>query len=499
MRVHRAIACQLGLLVALSAGLVACASSAPPARPAFNPGYASPGYAAPGYAGAPGAPSPWGAFPPPAPLLFERPVNLSALLALQGRPCAPKEVAPGTWIRFDCGLHQLVTRAIAYLPLPKQSFVSGPLPFSVDHRAEGSEGPIKSQGMVGACTAFSLSTAMDNAVRRMGRGDVISPLHVWSKYAVPVMGTAGDQTLDKNITVEPSWPYDPVKACKLSRDPGDDCSAAYGVVAGSASMDPQLRAEQGAADVGGRYRLTAVERLTARPASTDELAAVLAGGDDVWASFEVNDQAWMQRSLQSSTIPDYTVNDSSGHAVVLAGYRTLPTGQRQFLVHNSWGQRWGEQGYGWISDNMVRAYMRSAYKVRVTDAAAPGVPVPGGGGGGADGCPAGQVKDAVLGTCAALCASGSAPAAGVCLPTVPGFPAPGQPAPGQPAPGQPVPGGLPFPLPFPFPAPGQPAPGQSPATTCPQGQAADLMTGACAPLCPNGAPTMGGMCLRVGP
>ncbi len=484
----RVIASRLGLLVALVAPLAACAAPSASAPPASRP----PPYGAPGSppGAAPGGAQPW-AFPSPAPLLFERPVNLAALLALQGRPCAPREVAPGTWIRFDCGFQALVSRAIAYFPLPRQSFVSGPLPTSVDHRAEGSEGPIKSQGMVGACTAFSLSTAMDNAVRRMGRPDTISPLHVWSKYAVPVMGTAGDETLEKNITVEPAWPYDPIKACKLSRDPGDDCGVAYGVAAGSAAVDPQLRAEQGAADAGGRFRLIAIERLTGRPASTDELAAVLAGGDDVWASFEVNDDAWMQRSLQNAVIPDYQITSSSGHAVVLAGYRTLPTGQRQFLIHNSWGQRWGDQGYGWISDNMVRAYMRAAYKIRVSDAGAPGLPPPGGG---ASGCPAGQVKDAVLGHCAALCPSGSAPAAGVCLPALPGFPQPGQPPPpGQPAPGgSPMPGGLP-PFPFPFPTP---QPGAAPGAACPPGQAADLMTGACGPTCPNGGPTMGGMCFR---
>ena len=50
---------------------------------------------------------------------------------------------------------------------PKLSVLGGPLPAAVDHRADGTEGPIKSQGLVGACTAFSLSSTMDNAVRRV--------------------------------------------------------------------------------------------------------------------------------------------------------------------------------------------------------------------------------------------------------------------------------------------------------------------------------------------
>lgn len=473
------------LLAALAAGLTACvnhASSPPPSQAAWAlpPAY-QPAQPAPWPAGLPrlttrpaGAPA--GAFGlAPTPAAPSWPVNVAALLGLQAQRCAPKQVAPGEWVTFDCGGFRPVTRVFALAP--RMSLVSGPLPPSVDHRAEGSEGPIKTQGAVGACTAFSLSTAMDNALRRMGRQDVIAPLHVWSKYAVPIMGTAGDDTVDQSITLEPIWPYDPAKACKLTRTPDPTCSSAYGVTAGSASADPKLKAEQATADASGRYRLVSIEQLPTRPTNIDDVAAVLAGGDDLWVSFLVNDEAWSNRTANSSLIPDYTVNDDTGHAVVLAGYRTLANGQRQFLVHNSWGPRWGENGYGWISQAMVAQYMRSAYKIKVADAGSPVSPAPPPSAGG---CADGKVKDAVLGTCTSVCASGSAPAAGVCLPTVPGFPAPGQ----IPIPG--IPGN-------PLPAPS--APSQS---KCGNGQAPDMMTGQCQNLCPGGMPPFGGMCLPIG-
>ena len=44
------------------------------------------------------------------------------------------------------------------------------LPDTVDHRADNYEGPIKNQGAVGSCTAFSLSTVMDNAILRLQGG-----------------------------------------------------------------------------------------------------------------------------------------------------------------------------------------------------------------------------------------------------------------------------------------------------------------------------------------
>jgi hypothetical protein len=389
-----------------------------------------------------------------------RPVNVPALLALQSRvPCAPKEVAPGTWVTFDCAPFQAISRAIQYIPFIRFNFLpTGPLPASVDHRVEGSEGPVKDQGAVGTCTAVSLSTAMDNAVRRMGRQDVISALHLWSRYGQGVMGRAGDSNVEKSVAVEQTWQYDPAKACKLSRAAMDTCTTAYGVASGSESFDPALQGEHQNADASGRYRLAAIEQLHARPADPNEVAAVLATGDDVWISFSVNDEAWKSRALQNAVIPDYDVVDDTGHAVVLAGYRTMGDGTKQFLIHNSWSTRWGDNGYAWISEAMVTRNTRAAYHVRVADGggapSAPGQPSSGG-------CPAGQAKDPIFGMC------------------VPGA-FPGMPAPGQPA-------------------PSQPQPPQQPQGGCAQGQARDMMSGQCNALCPGGTPTVGGMCLPMPP
>jgi hypothetical protein len=465
----RALTVPLFTLLLATAG---CASTAAPPRYAGpNPGDLNPGGYQGGYAQPQGA-APWGQPQPQGPSLLPPPifrqVNVPALLAMQGRvPCAPKEVAPGTWATFDCGPFQAITRVIQYFPMTRLNFLpGGPLPAGVDHRVEGLEGPIKDQGAVGNCTAVSLSAAMDNAVRRMGRQDVVSALHIWSNYGTPVMRNAGDSNVDKSITLEQTWQYDAAKACKLSKVPFDTCSTAYGVASATEGFDPQLKAERANAEANGRYKLTAIEQLKAKPADPNEIAGVLAGGDDIWISFSVNDEAWKSKALQNAVIPDYDVVEDVGHAVVLAGYRTLPNGTKQFLIHNSWGPRWGDNGYGWISEAMVAKYTRAAYRVRVSDGSGalpvPGTPAPNKAPASGD-CPAGQVKEPVFNTCI--------PAG------IPGFPVPGQ-----------------------SPAPAPSSPQQQPQSgACPQGQAKDLMTGQCTNLCPSGTPSAGGMCLPALP
>ena len=183
---------------------------------------------------------------------------------------------------------------------------------------------------------------------------------------------------------------------------------------------------------------------------------MLATGNDV-ISFSVDDRAWKSTALQNAVVPDYDATDDTGHAVVLAGYRTVSNGTKQFLIHNSWGPRWGDNGYGSISEAMVTRFTRAAYHVRVTDGSGapsqpsqPALPT-------ASGCPAGQTRDPVF---------------GMCIPGIPGLPAPGQ-----------------------APAPAQPKPAQQGG--CPQGQAPDMMSGHCTNLCPGGMPTVGGMCLPM--
>lgn len=468
--------------VTLLAGACSISTSQPNRRPA---GYSGPppGAPPPQPAPAPAAANPLTRLlsaggvlrlppPPPSRGVF-RPINVRSLVASLNRsPCRPEEVSAGNWVGFDCTPPRFIMRAGRFMPPRGQVSSFGPtgsvgaLPDGVDNRSSGMEGPMKNQGAVGTCTAVSLSSAMEHGYRRLGLTDTLSALHIWSQYKVPEMGQAGDSTLDKRITVEQTWPYDPKVACKMMRRSFDSCGAAYDVQANSADGDPQIQSKKQQADQAGQHQLIGVEKIGQHDPAA--FAAIIAGGDDLWVAFNVNRGAWKDSGMTNHVIPDYATTDSSGHAVVLSGYRTVG-GIKQFLIHNSWGTDWGDQGYAWISENMVRNQLRYAYRVRVGHPSAPGQPNPGQPTPGSGGCPAGQAMDLVYGQCAPACPGGAQPAAGLCAPAIPGMPG------SQPAPGQ------------------QPAP--SSGGQCPQGQAPDLLNGQCTPVCPGGLPATGGMCL----
>ncbi len=435
----------LGLLIAASGCTTRRAAPQPP-----PPGYVQPGQAPPPAPAAQGpAAWPWLAFQLPAPLpapgIF-RPVNVQALVGSLGKsPCRPHEVSPGNWVGFDCTPPQFVLGALPFQRTQQFNSSVGAIPASVDHRATGLEGPVKNQGAVGTCTAVSLSTAMEHQLRKMRHTQNVSSLHIWSNYRIPSMGPAGDSNMNKRIAAEQVWPYDPAQACKMMERSYDSCGSAYDVTPNTASSDPQITASKSRADGAGLYTLVGVERLPSH--DPNEIATIIAGGDSVWVAFNVNMDAWTTRNMVNNVIQDYTMTSSTGHAVVLSGYRTVGS-QKQFLIHNSWGTSWGEGGYAWIGENMVRTQLRYAYRVRVADPAGGNTPNP---------TPGGNT-----------CPNGAPAIGGLCLPALPGF-------------------GPPQPQPNPNPGSNQ--------SGCPAGQTKDLLSGQCVNACANGTPAIGGMCL----
>lgn len=387
-------------------------------------------------------------------------INLSKIQAIKARNpknCGFMEVSPGNWVHVDCAKYQPAAKAIPHLSARKlrlvkshkQMFVplrqymlnsnmkqgingslslkkggiatgAGPavggpaqtsesFPSTVDHRTDNVEGPIKNQGGVGSCTAHSLSTALDNAAIRAGnlkpgdRNGMTSPLHVWSRYGLPNMGAAADGNIAQPVAVYTAWPQSDREACMLFQAKGsyaEDCAQAYGVKAGSWRSDSALMAKYNKSESEGVYKIASIEKLETEPPNMEELLGILAGGADIWAAFLIDGSAWSNRAMKNAVIPNWGEH-SGGHAVVISGYRETPSG-KQFLIHNSWGESWGEKGYAWISEAMVNKNLYFAYKVKITNGVKKEDLTD-------DDCAPDELVDLGTGLCAIMCADDSRP------------------------------------------------------------------------------------------
>ena len=386
---------------------------------------------------------------PPAVINPTLPGDVPALIASSKKTrCPPHQVAPGLWVRFHCGAFdkvantrkanpgklRMLRRGALRLDDPVGAADGGDagvseatwqrtLPPAVDHRSKGTEGPVMNQAQVGCCSAFSLASTMNNAIRRQNKGDSISPMHVWSHYFVEGMAAASAKNAGRPLAVLALWPYDQLAACKISQE-DDACDQYYHVQKEQPPWEPAIQEKLEAADAHGAWKMTSVTCVSGPlcdpPAAVDPgiLAAYLSTGVDLWAAMWIDEQAWYHPV--DGTIPDYDVpsagianNTAEGHGVSLAGY-DWTSGSLRLLLHNSWGAAWGDQGYAWISENMLRRYLQAAYKVTVEDLVTPPPPPGSPNALTDDDCPEDELVDSTTGRCAKMCAADRRPADGKC-------------------------------------------------------------------------------------
>lgn len=382
-------------------------------------------------------------------------LKLQEIRARQPKACGPMEISPGNWIRVDChtypeqavkAISHFSNRKLKMAKAGKLSFtplkltakqlkvrtrvpggggagaaagvekagglddaaqgskssgtVASNFPGTVDHRAMGLEGPVRNQGSVGSCTAFAMATTLDNQLLRAGIRDATSATHVWSYYGFPSMGKAADATLGKAVAPNGTWSYVGKEACKIADPVYEDCGSAYGVVPGTWRSDSALMTKHKAATSAAKYKISAIERLNVLPADPSEVVQALSSGNSLWVAFKIDGNKWTNRAMSGGVIPDW-YDYSGGHAVVMSGYRSTPSG-KQFLIHNSWGESWGDKGYAWVSEAMVKKFMHHAYKVKLGGAQKPKELTD-------DDCGPDDLVDGVTGQCAPICPDDSRP------------------------------------------------------------------------------------------
>jgi hypothetical protein len=227
-----------------------------------------------------------------------------------------------------------------------------PLPQVVDHRAEGTEGPVRNQSTVPACTAFAEAAALDQAVARwMQKPAHVSVMQIWSRYHTAIEQNAVSANLGQPLGAEQDWPFAIGEAtswlpCEQVQNPKK-----YGC------GQPVNASHEKKADGHVVAHFTRVVFL--QKPETDGLREILASGQDVIVTMTIPDSFVPKGRAGARYIPHYTSvqNEDVGHAMVLAGYATLAHGT-YFLLHNSWGPAWGDGGYAWIHEADVAKWTR---------------------------------------------------------------------------------------------------------------------------------------------
>jgi C1A family cysteine protease len=218
---------------------------------------------------------------------------------------------------------------------PKRALVH--LPPMVDLRPQDS--PVYDQGQIGSCTANAIAAAFEFDLRKQQLGDFV-PSRLFIYYNERSMegdvGTdSGAQIRDGvksvaklGVCSEADWPYD---ATPATTEGGPFPTDSRAVLEPSASCFADALNNQ----------VTSYQRVTR---SLSEFKGCLASGYPFVLGFSVYDSfEGMQVAADGVlNLPEAGEGALGGHAVLAVGYDD-PT--QRFIIRNSWGTAWGQQGY----------------------------------------------------------------------------------------------------------------------------------------------------------
>jgi len=279
------------------------------------------------------------------------------------------------------------------------------LPAVVDHRQDGTEGPVRNQSTVPACTAFAEAAALDHALARWQEKPVhISVMSIWSRYHQAVEQDAIDANVGQPLCAEDDWPFSVKEASSWL--PCDQVSNPRKYGCGQ----PVVKTKRAADHVVAH--MTRVVFL--KQPDIASLMTILAAGQDIIVTMSVPDAFAPRGRPGARYIPHYTTvqHDDVGHAMVLAGYAHFAHGT-YFLLHNSWGPRWGDGGYAWIHEATIAKWTREYLVVDAEPTYVDGKKQTWRARGETT-CEGALVPDSVRGACAPECPDGSPRHDGVC-------------------------------------------------------------------------------------
>ncbi|KAG9147605.1 hypothetical protein Leryth_007403 [Lithospermum erythrorhizon] len=194
------------------------------------------------------------------------------------------------------------------------------VPASMDWRTEGAVTPIKDQGQCGCCWAFS-AVAATEGIHQLTTGELVS---LSEQELVDCDTNSGNQGCqgglmdtafkfiinNQGLTSESNYPYQGVEGtCNAN----DESSNAVTIT--------------GYEDVPANSESALLQAVANQPISV----AIDAGGQDF--------------KFYKSGVFMGECGTQLNHGVTLVGYGETSDGTKYWLVKNSWGTSWGEDGY----------------------------------------------------------------------------------------------------------------------------------------------------------
>jgi C1A family cysteine protease len=201
------------------------------------------------------------------------------------------------------------------------------LPSSVDLRSGCP--PIRDQGMLGACTGFAISAAIEFDRRKQKlEAFATSPLFVYYNERM----SEGTIDSDAGATIR-----DGIKAVNKL---GVCKEQAWPYLIERFTSKPPAHCYKDAL----KCRAVSYQRVVR---SLDQLRGCLAAGFPFVMGISVYDSFESAEVAQSGVVPMPSRKEAllGGHACLCVGYRN---DTKKWIFRNSWSEQWGDKGYGYL-------------------------------------------------------------------------------------------------------------------------------------------------------
>ncbi|XP_036928976.1 procathepsin L-like isoform X2 [Acanthopagrus latus] len=213
-------------------------------------------------------------------------------------------------------------------PSPFSGTSSPPVPNTIDWRKKGYVTKVKSQGACGSCWAFSAVGALEGQLfKKTGKLVDLSPQNLVDCSSTSRYGNHGC----KGGYIHKAFQY-------VIDNQGIDSDASYPYI-GKVST----------CRYDSRYRAANCSRYYFLPKGDEQvLKQALATIGPISVSVDSSRDGF--KFYKRGVYDDPSCTKKTNHAMLAVGYGTL-NGQDYWLVKNSWGRKWGDQGYIWMARN----------------------------------------------------------------------------------------------------------------------------------------------------